>query len=435
MKMKMKLFRLFVFWIVLSCWIPHVASAQVVNIPDPILAIVLQDELGLARNAPITKSKMQTLHRLSVSDWDIIELTGERQRITDLTGLEHATQLSWLAFHGSLRLKDLGPLSGLTQLKYLELSFGSISDLRPLSGLTQLTTLNLIGNNISDLASVKGLTQLTTLKVSYNPINDFSPLSGLTQLRTLEVFVTSEELMTNLHSQVDLTQLRDLAIIGEGNPIGDLHPFANLIQLEHFVVYNTQISDIAPLTGLTQLKYLGLGRNQIRDITPLADLTQLEHLYLNDNQIDNVSPLSGLTNLRILGLRNNQIRDITPLKDLSATLWLEGNPIGEPPEDEPDLVVESISASLTGNREDSTTDIIISPEEEFYLHVTVKKKGTSTSDATKVLYYRSEDDTISDEDEMILEGGPVSLAGKDEFSRKLKRSAPKPRAPITMGCV
>ena len=421
--MKMKLFRLFVFWIVLSCWIPHVASEQIVHIPDPILAIVLRDELGLARDASITKSKMQTLYRLSVSDWDIIELTGERQWITDLTGLEHATQLSWLAFHSSLRLKDLGPLSGLTQLKYLELSFGSISDLRPLSGLTQLTTLDLTGNNISDLASLKGLTQLTTLEVSYNPINDFSPLSGLTQLRTLQVFVTNEELMNNLHSQVDLTQLRDLAIIGEGNPIGDLHPFANLIQLERFVVYNTQIRDIAPLKGLTQLKYLSLGRTQIRDITPLAALTQLEHLHLNDNQIDNVSPLSGLTNLQVLGIRNNQIRDITPIKDLSATLWLEGNPIGEPPEDAPNLVVESIRVSRLGD-EERETDMILSPGEEFFLHVTVKIKGTSTSDTTKVLYYHSDNKGMPHKDQVFLKGEPVSLAGKDEFSQKLKSNAP-----------
>ena len=408
-----RFYSLFVLLIVLSCWM-NAASAQVVNILDPVLASVLRDALDLAPDAPITKSKMQTLYRLNVSNWDIKDLTGDiQQKITDLTGLEHATQLSWLVLHAAHRTEDLRPLSGLEYLTYLELSFGSISDLRPLSGLTRLTHLDLIGNEVRDLAPVKGLTQLKALDVQYNPISDFSPLSGLTQLAQLEVSVTSVALMDNLRRNVDLTQLRRLSIIGEGNQIGDLRPFANLTQLDYLVVYNAQIRDVTPLAGLTNLTYLGLGVNQIRDVTPLAGLTQLEYLHLNGNQIDNVSPLSGLTNLRTLGLRNNQIRDITPIKDLSATLWLEGNPIGESPEDGPDLVVESISASRLGD-EERETDMTLNPGEEFSLHVTVKNKGTSTSDATKVLYYRSNDDTISDEDEMIL--GPVSLAGQDEFN-------------------
>lgn len=234
--MKMKLFRLLVFWIVLSCWIPHVTSAQVVNIPDPVLASVLRDALDLAPDAPITKSKMQTLYRLNVSNWDIKDLTGDiQQKITDLTGLEHATQLSWLVLHAAHRTEDLRPLSGLTHLTYLELSFGSISDLRPLSGLTRLTHLDIIGNEVRDLAPVKGLTQLKALEVQYNPISYFSPLSGLTQLAELEVSVTSMALMDNLRHNVDLTQLRRLSITGEGNQIGDLRPFANLTQLNEGV--------------------------------------------------------------------------------------------------------------------------------------------------------------------------------------------------------
>ena len=424
-----RFYRLFVFLSVLSCWM-NGASAQVVNIPDPVLASVLRDALDLAPNAPITKSKMQTLYRLNVSNWDIKDLTGDiQQKITDLTGLEHATQLSWLVLHAAHRTEDLRPLSGLEYLTYLELSFGSISDLRPLSGLTRLTHLDLIGNEVRDLAPVKGFTQLKALEVQYNPISDFSPLSGLTQLAQLEVSVTSVALMENLRRNVDLTQLRRLSIIGEGNQIGDLRPFANLTQLDYFVVYNAQIRDLTPLAGLTNLTYLGLGVNQIRDLTPLAGLTQLEYLHLNGNQIDNVSPLSGLTNLRTLGLRNNQIRDITPIKDLGATLWLEGNPIGEPSEDEPNLVEDEpnlVIESLTVSQSDGKSKdkgITVNPGDKFKLYVSFKNMGAATSDQTRVLYYRAPNSNPVSK-KLIREGNKVSLSGNEAVQMELMVTAP-----------
>ena len=60
-----------------------------------------------------------------------------------------------------------------------------------------------------------------------------------------------------------------------------------------------QISDVSPLTGLTNLKHLGLTKNQISDVSPLAGLTNLERLYLSGNEISDTSSLANLTNLSI----------------------------------------------------------------------------------------------------------------------------------------
>jgi Leucine-rich repeat (LRR) protein len=50
---------------------------------------------------------------------------------------------------------------------------------------------------------------------------------------------------------------------------------------------------------------------------------------LYENQISDISPLSGLSNLTELSLDNNQISDISALSSLTNLeyLWLEGNPV------------------------------------------------------------------------------------------------------------
>ena len=90
----------------------------------------------------------------------------------------------------------------------------------------------------------------------------------------------------------------------------------------------------------------------------------------------------------------------------------------------PDLVVQSFGASLTGDKSDSLTEITLYPNGEFYLHVGIKNDETETSDQTRVLYYQSDDDTISGDDTLILGGKKVSLSGNSVRARYLKRQAP-----------
>lgn len=72
-----------------------------------------------------------------------------------------------------------------------------------------------------------------------------------------------------------------------------------------------EITDISPISGLTNLTELHLNDNQIKDISSLSELTNLTELYLNNNQIKDISPFSGLTNLTGLFLRDNPIAQPT----------------------------------------------------------------------------------------------------------------------------
>ena len=59
-----------------------------------------------------------------------------------------------------------------------------------------------------------------------------------------------------------------------------------------------------------------LGGNNISNIAPLANLTQLKVLVLEDNRIRNVNPLVSLKKLEELSLRENPIQDMSPLRTL-----------------------------------------------------------------------------------------------------------------------
>ena len=75
---------------------------------------------------------------------------------------------------------------------------------------------------------------------------------------------------------------------------------------ELYLAYNS-ITDLKPLSTLTQLIFLDLSGNSIADLKPLSTLTQLTSLDLSNNQVADLKPLSTLTNLTQLSLYENQM--------------------------------------------------------------------------------------------------------------------------------
>ncbi len=266
------------------------SGGGIVVIPDAYLRNVISDSLNKARSAPITRADMATLTRINAPG-----------SITDLTGLEFATNLTTLGLQHN-QISDIAALSGLTNLTSLNLWNNQISDIAALSGLTNLTMLDLEGNPISDIAALSGLTKLEWLWLRLNQISDITALSGLTNLTTLGL---------------------------QHNQISDIAALSGLTNLTTLGLSGNRISDIAALSGLTNLTTLGLSGNRISDIAALSGLTNLTWLVLYDNQISDIAALSGLTNLRTLNLEDNQISDIAALSGLTnlTALFLRDNPL------------------------------------------------------------------------------------------------------------
>ena len=216
--------------VIFGSWF-NLVLAENVEFPDVNLANTVREVLNLPAEAAIPKAQLATLTVLYASVGDI----------SNLTGLEHATQLTML-----------------------DIRSNQISDISPLAGLINLTDLNLTSNQISDIGPLARLANLTDLNLSSNQIRDIRPLAGLTNLTGLEL---------------------------DSNQIRDINPFAELTNLIVLDLAGNQISNISPLVGLTQLTSLDLAGNQISDISPLTGLTKLEFLYLGGNPITDTSPL------------------------------------------------------------------------------------------------------------------------------------------------
>ena len=184
----------------------------VAEIPDPHLKRLIREALSLPEVVPLTQQQMLRLTRLDA---------GGDRGITNLTGLEYATNIRSLQLHNN-----------------------PIADISPLVHLTKLEGVNLWGCRIVDLSPLRNLNNLRGLFLGHNKISDISPLAELTNLTSL-----------HLHS----------------NQIVDLSPLANLINLRQLWINNNFGADISPLQGpnLTDFRY-----DEVCDIEPLLPLVK-----------------------------------------------------------------------------------------------------------------------------------------------------------------
>ena len=280
-----------------------------VVIPDANLRAVIADSLGKASGEAIIAFDMATLTRLEVPN----------KEIHDLTGLEFATNLTWLDL-GSEYVSGDGYINN-----------NNISDFSPLSSLTSLERLYLDNTDIPDISVLSGLPNLTVLDLSYNSILDYSPLSKLTSLEGLllrRIYLSDiSDLISVLSGLPNLTVL-DLS---SNDTISDFFPLSSLINLEWLSLIGSSISDVSWISSLTNLEWLLLSYNDISDITPLSNLTNLETVWLTNNNISDISAVANMTNLEWLILDRNSISDISALSGLTnlRSLWLNGNSISD----------------------------------------------------------------------------------------------------------
>ena len=304
---------------------------QIVDIPDANLRAIIADSLGKASSATITQADMLPL----------TTLLAPNANISDLTGLEYATNLQTLdlgsvwwrpsnEYVNSNAISDFSALLSLTSLTSLDLSNNNISDISVLSGLTSLTSLDLSNNNISDFSPLSSLTSLTRLGLSGNDISNLSAfvsaISGLTSLTSLVLYNTS---ISDISALSDLTSLIGLNL--GGNNISEISVLSGLTSLTWLGLWDNSISDISALSSLTNLTSLYLSNNNISDISVLSSLTSLTDLHLSNNNISDISALSSLTSLIGLRLDSNNISDISVLSDLTSLYWpwLRNNSISD----------------------------------------------------------------------------------------------------------
>ena len=363
--------------VVLLSGAPPVAAQldvwRTVNIPDARLREAINKALGenRAADAAVTEAEMKALTTLEVQAYrgrvwaPMSDLTGLEKAtnltslklwistsVSDISHLSDLTNLTTLSLGGSTSVSDISHLSDLTNLTTLSLISTSVSDISHLSDLTNLTTLRLADNSVSDISHLSDLTNLTTLDLDHNSVSDISHLSDLTNLTTLRLAdnsvsdISHLSDLTNLttltlhdNSVSDISHLSDLTNLTtltlNGTSVSDISHLSDLTNLTRLQMGSLSVSDISYLSDLTNLTRLSLGSNSVSDISHLSDLTNLTRLEMNDNSVSDISHLSDLTNLTWLYLPDNSISDISPLASNTGLgtgdwVYLSGNPLSYP---------------------------------------------------------------------------------------------------------
>ena len=167
-------------------------------------------------------------------------------------------------------------------------------------------------------------------------IKDLTGLEYAINLKELFVREQREEFRLNGISDLTpisgLTQLVNLNIGGIGNHVSDLSPIANLTNITHLHLGGNPISDLSPIANFTQLEIISFDDSvPLTDISVLADMENLIRVGMWGARFRDMSPLVNLPNIEVMNLCGNEISEIPSLKNAPKLkeLYVFGNNVSD----------------------------------------------------------------------------------------------------------
>jgi hypothetical protein len=243
-------------------------------------------------------------------------LVVDRGVVTDLSFLDGLDQPLERLQVTALKSGDLSPLAAYSRsLERLDIRTDvAVADFAPLHRLRGLKTLIAAFAGLADLEFVRGLPQLRGLQLGrLTDVTDFGPLREQRAMTGLGMdgcpALTELRALPPLHALVELS-LRASSLRSGLADLVERAPHLTGLRLTG----SSWVEDIRPLTAL-RLDDLGLwGCRGIADFSPLARLPGLRILDLEDTNIGDLAPLAGLTDLETLWLRKcENVTDLAPL--------------------------------------------------------------------------------------------------------------------------
>lgn len=134
--------------------------------------------------------------------------------------------------------------------------------------------------------------------------------------------------LTDLTPVAGLTDLRYIDL-RENPDLTDMSPVSGLTNLEEITYYNTGVTDYSFMAGLTGLKHIELSNLQEdTDLSFLSNMTNATSIYCNGNSgtgISDLSFLSGMTSLQEIGIQVGYMDevDLSPIAGLTSLTRLQ----------------------------------------------------------------------------------------------------------------
>ena len=236
-------------------------------------------------------------------------------------------------------------LNGLKKQSTIDVSgYESVRDLEPLSELTELTTVNCSNTLITSLFPLRNLNKLEVLDCSNTPIVDLSPLQYSRSLKDLNLaftLVNDLDLLGGLPNleKLDVSGLRiaEIGALGElskmkvlkmnDTHVASLNDLSGAMELQELDASGTRINNLEAVSKLRQLKNLNVEHTTVSQLQPLSEVKSLEVLRISYTLVDSLYPLNGLPNLKRIYWDSEEVfADVLEMKRERAIEFMKKNP-------------------------------------------------------------------------------------------------------------
>ncbi len=331
-------------------------STQEINIPDENLKNELLKKYDVDGDNKITQNDMV----------NISELELENKGIKDITGLEYATNMTYVNLADN-EITDISPINGLSNLEDVIFTGNKIQDLTKIKDILTDGTFRFYlfkDNQITDLTGLEDV-NFTWINLALNYL-DFSEGSNdkeivensvtkyakeeyRANLELAEYYGTEakyvdeeiervmasymkqkygtpeeredvlefEEALTNRLLELGVDINNDSKISkGELNDFNNQESINNLKYELEIDLSDLGITNIENLKYLSKVKILNLSNNNITDISPLKECKMLKDLDLSNNNISDITAIKDFYEIFKIKLSNNKISDISSLGEM-----------------------------------------------------------------------------------------------------------------------
>ena len=286
-----------------------------IEVPGPKLALEEQEVVWAIRKAgnnslSFTEPDNDTFHLERLT----IQVT--RQKLPDLTRLSKLKEVSIFGSGEELKLSGIGSPKSVT---YFDVSQAKLKDLGPLSGMSSLETFNAPNGTFSNLSPLSKLTKLKTLNIDHcKQVTDLSPLASLKELQKLNISNTK---VKNLDGLANLSELRK--IDATKTPLENINALKGSSKLAFLRVTGSKVTNLEVLAGKQKLKTIGLNDTKVVDLSPLASCPSLAFVSLSRTAAEDLSPLTNLTMLKSVYVDRSKVKDVGPLLGSSKLEYLQ----------------------------------------------------------------------------------------------------------------
>lgn len=286
------------------------------------------------------------IYDLSVSNsWTSLEdLSMASSPIIDLSFLADIPSLKELNL-SSNKTEDFSVLDSLENLISLNLSSTYFEDITDINKLVKLHSIYLDETPLTILNGINDSLKIEILSVENTKVADLMPLKDLTSIKmiycdnslvelenvkqfiavnpgVLVIYETislqnwwmtlNDNLKTFIRSRFDtisepphtetLHQIifTETANLAGQNTINSIEGFQQLINLKSLDISETLVTDLKPVSGISQLSEVNVSSTPIEDVSPLAGNTELKILDIQKTSVKDLSSLIELKNIELI---------------------------------------------------------------------------------------------------------------------------------------